>query len=56
MEKEIISSLEKEGFRAHYYPGCKMTNKAIIAVGGASCDKKHASRCQDFLGKKATMF
>ena len=40
MEKEIICSLEKEGFKAHFYPGCKETNKAIISVGGASCDEK----------------
>ena len=37
---EIICSLEKEGFIAHYYPGTKETNKAIIFVGGASCDEK----------------
>lgn len=52
MEKEIISSLEKEGFRAHYYPGCKMTNKAIIAVGGASCDEKTCIAMSGFLRKE----
>ena len=32
MEKEIVCSLEKEGFRAHYYPGWKETNNAMLAV------------------------
>ncbi len=36
---EILCTLEKEGFIAHYFPGTKEVNKAIIAVGGASCNK-----------------
>ena len=40
MEKEIACTLENEGFIGHYYPGTKETNKAIISVGGASCNEK----------------
>lgn len=36
---EIRCSIEKEGFIAHYFPGTKEKNKAIIAVGGASCNE-----------------
>ena len=40
MEKVIDCTLEKEGFIGHFYPGTKETTKAIISVGGASCDEK----------------
>lgn len=52
MEKEIVCSLEKEGFRGHFYPGCKETNKAIIFVGGASCDEKTSIAMSGFLRKE----
>ena len=40
MEKVIDCTLEKDGFIGHFYPGTKETNKAIISVGGASCNEK----------------
>ena len=49
--KEIICSLKKEGFIAHYFPGTKETNKAIIAVGGASCDEKTSIAMYGYLRK-----
>lgn len=49
---EILCSLEKEGFIAHYFPGTKETNKAIIAVGGASCDEKTSIAMSGFLRKE----
>ncbi len=48
---EILCSLKKEGFKAHYYPGAKETNKAIIAVGGASCDEKTSIAMYGYLRK-----
>lgn len=48
---EIRCTLEKEGFIAHYYPGTKETNKAIISVGGASCDEKTSIAMAGFLRK-----
>ena len=54
MEKEIVCSLEKEGFRGHFYPGCKETNKAIIFVGGASCDEKTSIAMSGFLRKEGS--
>ena len=33
-------TLEKHGFVGVYYPGTRSGNKAVIAVGGASCDEK----------------
>ncbi len=48
---EILCSLKKEGFKAHYYPGTKETNKAIIAVGGASCDEKTSIAMYGYLRK-----
>lgn len=47
--QEIECTLEKEGFRAHYYPGTKERNKAIIAVGGASCNEKTSIAMSGFL-------
>lgn len=52
MEKEIVCSLGKEGFRGHFYPECKETNKAIIFVGGASCDEKTSIAMSGFLRKE----
>lgn len=52
MEKVIDCTLENEGFIAHYYPGTKDTNKAIIAVGGASCDEKLSIAMSGFLRKE----
>lgn len=49
MSEEIICTLEKEGFMAHYYPGSKDKNKAIISVGGASCDEKTSIAMAGFL-------
>lgn len=49
---EIICSLEKEGFIAHYYPGTKETNKAIIFVGGASCNEKTSIAMSGYLRKE----
>lgn len=50
MEKSICT-LEKEGFIAHYYPGNIETNKAIISVGGASCNEKTSIAMSGFLRK-----
>lgn len=47
--KEIKCTLEKEGFQAHYYPGTKEIHKAIIAVGGASCNEKTSIAMSGFL-------
>ncbi|ORX65793.1 alpha/beta-hydrolase [Anaeromyces robustus] len=33
-------SIEKNGFNGIYFPGTKSPEKAIIVVGGASCDEK----------------
>ncbi len=52
MENEILCSLEHEGFCAHYYPGTKDINKAIISVGGASCDEKTSIAMAGFLRKE----
>ena len=52
MEKGIECSLEKEGFRGHFYPGWKETNKAIISVGGASCDEKTSIAMSGFLRRE----
>lgn len=52
MESVIHCTLENEGFIAHYYPGTKETNKAIIAVGGASCDEKMSIAMSGFLRKE----
>lgn len=48
---EIKCSLENEGFLAHYYKGNKEKNKAIISVGGASCDEKTSIAMSGFLRK-----
>ena len=50
--KEISCSLEREGFIGHYYPGTKDTNKAIISVGGASCDEKTSIAMAGFLRRE----
>lgn len=52
MDKEIICTLEEEGFRAHYYPGNKETNKAIIVVGGASCNEKTSIAMSGYLRRE----
>ena len=49
---EIVCSLEREGFIAHYYPGTKETNKAIIFVGGASCDEKTSISMSGYLRRE----
>ena len=49
--KEIICTLEKEGFKAHYYPGTKEKSKAVIAVGGASCNERTSIAMSGFLRK-----
>lgn len=55
MGKTIMDSikctLENEGFIAHYYKGDKEPNKAIIVVGGASCDEKTSIAMSGFLRK-----
>ena len=40
MEEIKRCSLEKDGFIGVYFPGKKFSETAIIAAGGASCDKK----------------
>lgn len=50
--EEIKCTLEKEGFIAYYYPGTKETNKAIISVGGASCDEKTSIAMAGFLRRE----
>lgn len=52
MGKTIDCTLENEGFIAHYYPGSKETNKAIISVGGASCDEKLSIAMSNYLRKE----
>lgn len=52
MEKVIDCSLENEGFIAHYYPGTKETNKAIISVGGAACNEKLSIAMSNYLRKE----
>ena len=52
MKKIIDCTLENEGFIGHFYPGTKETNKAIISVGGASCDEKLSIAMSDFLRKE----
>ena len=49
--EEIHCTIEKEGFSGHYYPGTKESNKAIISVGGASCDEKTSIAMSGFLRK-----
>ncbi len=46
---EILCSLEKEGFIAHYFPGTKEKNKAVIVVGGASCNEKTSISMSGYL-------
>lgn len=46
---ELLCTLEKEGFIAHYFPGTKEVNKAIIAVGGASCGEKTSIAMSGYL-------
>lgn len=45
-------SLEKEGFIANYYSGNYEVDKAIISVGGASCDEKTSIAMAEFLIKE----
>lgn len=47
----ILCTPEKEGFKGHYYPGTKETNKAIIAVGGSSCNEKTSIAMYGYLRK-----
>lgn len=47
----IKCTLEKEGFIANYYEGSAETNKAIIVVGGASCDEKTTTAMAGYLIK-----
>ncbi len=49
--REILCTLENEGFIAHYFPGKKDKNKAVICVGGASCDEKTCIAMSGFLRK-----
>lgn len=42
-------TLEKNGFIADYYPGTKSPEKAIISVGGASCDEKTSIAMSNYL-------
>ncbi len=49
---EILCSLEKEGFIAHYFPGTKETSKAIIFVGGASCNERTSISMSGYLRKE----
>ncbi len=46
---EILCSLEKEGFIAHYFPGTKEKNKVVIVVGGASCNEKTSIAMSGYL-------
>ncbi len=50
--KEIICTTEKEGFKAHYYPGSRDKDKAIIAVGGASCNEKTSIAMSEYIRKE----
>ena len=52
MKKVIDCTLEKEGFIGHYYLGTKETNKAIISVGGASCNEKVSIAMANYLRKE----
>lgn len=45
-------TLEKEGFIAYYYSGNYQSDKAIISVGGASCNKKTSIAMAEFLIKE----
>ncbi len=45
-------TLEKEGFIANYYSGNYETDKAIISVGGASCDEKTSIAMAEYLIKE----
>ena len=49
MEKIIDCTIEKEGFIGHFYPGTKETTKAIISVGGASCNEKVSIAMSNYL-------
>lgn len=49
---EIKCTLENDGFIAHFYPGTKENNKAIIAVGGASCDEKTSIAMSGYLRRE----
>ena len=51
MEAERCA-LPGEGFEAHWFPGTICPEKAIIAVGGASCDERTSAAMSGFLGKK----
>jgi len=44
-------SLEKNGFEAVYFPGTISPEKAVISVGGASCDEKLSISMYGFLRK-----
>lgn len=52
MKKVIDCTLEIEGFIGHFYPGTKETNKAIISVGGASCNEKVSIAMSNYLRKE----
>ena len=42
-------TLSGEGFEARWFPGTISPDKAVIAVGGASCDEKTSIAMSGFL-------
>lgn len=42
-------TISKQGFNAYYYAGSKFPDKAIICVGGASCDEKTSIAMSGFI-------
>lgn len=45
-------TLSREGFEARWFPGTICREKAIIAVGGASCDERTSIAMSGFLRKR----
>ena len=45
-------TLSQEGFEARWFPGTICLEKAIIAVGGASCDERTSIAMSGFLRKR----
>ena len=45
-------TLLREGFEAHWFPGTICPEKAIIEVGGTSCDERTSIAMSGFLRKR----
>lgn len=48
MNTEKVFSLQKDGFKGHFYPECKHSHKAILYVGGAGCNEDICIRAGRF--------